>query len=179
MVETIVFLIAAAGCLGGAVGVVLSRQPVYSALSLVGTLFSVAVIFVGAEAHFLAVVQVIVYAGAIVVLFLFVIMLLGVDQLEDLSTDPVRIQRPAAALFAVVSIGILAALALSDSFPTTGEVQQVAPLADETPNVERLALSLFSDYVFAFELTSALLVIAVVGAVVLARRGRLEEEVSS
>ncbi len=79
MVDTIVFAVAAVVILAGAVGVVLSRNPVHSALMLVMTLFGMAVLFVAQDAHFLAAVQVIVYAGAIVVLFLFVIMLLGVD----------------------------------------------------------------------------------------------------
>ena len=78
--ETFVFLVAAAICLAGALGVVTSKNPVHSALSLVATLFGIAVLFVAQEANFLAAVQVIVYAGAIVVLFLFVIMLLGVDR---------------------------------------------------------------------------------------------------
>ena len=95
--DHVVFAIAAVACLAGAVGVILSRNPVHSALSLVGTLFGIAVLFVAQGAHFLAAVQVIVYAGAIVVLFLFVIMLLGVDKVEDLSADPLGGQRPASA----------------------------------------------------------------------------------
>src|SRR3546814_1161433 len=82
--ELFVFLVAGAACLAGALGVVLSRNPVHAALSLVGTLFGIAVLFIAQEAHFLAAVQVIVYAGAIVVLFLFVLLLLGVDRSEDL-----------------------------------------------------------------------------------------------
>ena len=82
MVEAIVFAISAVVILGGALGVILSRNTVHSALSLVATLFGVAVLFVAQEAHLLAAVQVIVYAGAIVILFLFVIMLLGVDRAE-------------------------------------------------------------------------------------------------
>src|SRR6266496_1556 len=92
-----VFLVAAAAILAGALGVVTSRNPVHAALSLVLTLFGIAVLFVAQQAHFLAVVQVIVYAGAIVVLFLFVIMLLGVDQAENLRTEPLGGQRPLAA----------------------------------------------------------------------------------
>ena len=84
--EWVVFSVFALAALAGAGGVVLAHKPVHAALSLVLTLFSVAVFFVEQEAHFLAAVQVIVYAGAIVVLFLFVIMLLGVDQ-EDISTS--------------------------------------------------------------------------------------------
>ena len=85
--QLVVFVIASVMVLGGAGGVVVYRHPVHAALSLVLTLFGVAVHFVAMEAHFLAAVQVIVYAGAIVVLFLFVIMLLGVDQAEDLRVE--------------------------------------------------------------------------------------------
>src|SRR5215207_906239 len=107
--ETVVFCVAAAIMLGGAVGVIAYRNPVHSALSLVATLFGVAVLFVAQDAHLLAAVQVIVYAGAIVVLFLFVIMLLGVDKAEELRTEPIPIQR---GLAAVMGVGIIAAIFL-------------------------------------------------------------------
>src|SRR4030088_1408868 len=93
--DIVVCAVASVVAVGGALGVVLSRNPVHAALMLVMTLFGVAVLFVEQEAHFLAAVQVIVYAGAIVVLFLFVIMLLGVDKSESLH-DPIPYQRPAA-----------------------------------------------------------------------------------
>jgi NADH-quinone oxidoreductase subunit J len=96
MVDTIVFLVAAVICLTGALGVILARNPVHSALMLVMTLFGVAVQFVSQEAHFLAAVQVIVYAGAIVVLFLFVIMLLGVDTAQNLEIGVLPAQKWAA-----------------------------------------------------------------------------------
>ena len=86
--DLVVFVIASLMVLVGAVGVIVNTHPVHAALSLVLTLFGVAVHFVAMEAHFLAAVQVIVYAGAIVVLFLFVIMLLGVDSSEDLRIEP-------------------------------------------------------------------------------------------
>jgi NADH-quinone oxidoreductase subunit J len=168
-VELVVFVIAAAVCIAGAIGVVLSENPVHAALSLVGTLFGIAVLFVAQEANFLAAVQVIVYAGAIVVLFLFVLMLLGVDRVEDLRVEPLVGQRVAAA---VVSLGILAltvgALA-STGYEATGVVGQIDA---SVPDVNRLGESLFTDFVYAFEITSVLLVIAVVGAILLARRAR-------
>src|SRR4051812_48399230 len=104
--EFLVFVIAAAIVLAGAIGVVISANPVHSALCLVATLFGVAVLFVAQDAHFLAAVQVIVYAGAIVVLFLFVIMLLGVDQSEDLETEPLGGQRPLAAAAGLGMLGV-------------------------------------------------------------------------
>jgi NADH-quinone oxidoreductase subunit J len=107
--EYLVFFAAAAMILGGAVAVIAMRNPVHSALGLVLTLFGVAVQFVAQEAHFVAAVQVIVYAGAIVVLFLFVLMLLGVDQATDLSIEPIKVQRPLAAVMAVGLVALVAA----------------------------------------------------------------------
>ncbi len=176
--ELVVFLAAGAIILGGALGVVLSANPVHSALMLVLTLFGVAVIFVQQEAHFLAAVQVIVYAGAIVVLFLFVIMLLGVDKAEELSTDPLGGQRPAAAAVGVAGLGLMVLLAVQAA-EVTGARSVAGQLSGDESNVEILGRSLFTDYLFAFEATSALLVIAVVGAVVLARRPREPDGESS
>ena len=173
-VELFVFVVAGAACLAGAIGVVASTSPVHAALSLVGTLFGIAVLFVAQEANFLAAVQVIVYAGAIVVLFLFVIMLLGVDRSDDLEIEPLVGQRVAAA---VVSLGILAltfgAIA-STGYEATGVV---SGFDEDVPDINRLGESLFTDYLFAFEITSILLVIAVVGAVLLSRRGRRADEI--
>ena len=169
MVDTLVFIVAAAICLSGALGVILARNPVHSALMLVMTLFGIAVLFVAQEAHFLAAVQVIVYAGAIVVLFLFVIMLLGVDRAQNLELSILPIQRWAALVFAAGSLLLLIGLIVVVNEPVTGaEAMGGAASGDE--NVRLLARSLFSDHVYAFELTSLLLVIAVIGAVVLARK---------
>jgi NADH-quinone oxidoreductase subunit J len=168
-VELVVFVLAALACLAGAVGVVVSTNPVHAALSLVGTLFGVAVLFVAQQAHFLAVVQVIVYAGAIVVLFLFVIMLLGVDRADDLRVEPLVGQRVAASVVSLGILGLIFAALESTGYEATG----VAGTIDDTvPDINRLGESLFTTYLFAFEITSVLLVIAVVGAVLLARRAR-------
>jgi NADH-quinone oxidoreductase subunit J len=168
--ETVVFIISAAIVLTGAVGVIAFRNPVHNALSLVGTLFGVAVLFVAMEAHLLAAVQVIVYAGAIVILFLFVIMLLGVDKADSLREDPLPGQRPLAILAGLAFLGLLlVALLVSTDDPVSGGQALVAGVGDRA-NVEALARVLFSQYVFAFEITALLLTIAVVGAVVLAKR---------
>src|SRR4030081_3238938 len=106
--DWIVFIVAAGAILVGAFGVILSRNPVHSALSLVLTLFGVAVEFVNQSADFLAAVQVIVYAGAIVILFLFVIILPGVDREESLAADPLRGQRPTAVILGLVVLVELA-----------------------------------------------------------------------
>lgn len=157
----------------GAVGVVIRKHPVHAALSLVLTLFGVAVLFVSQQAHFLAAVQVVVYAGAIVVLFLFVIMLLGVDRVENLRTEPITAQRPLAVVVSLGLIGILVAAFVtgSDAVNERGEGLNIPDIANDTDaNTRQLARSIFSDYVVAFEVTSVLLVIAVVGTVLLARR---------
>lgn len=163
-----VFTVAGAATLAGALGVVLSSHPVHSALMLVMTLFGVAVLFVAQAAHFLAAVQVIVYAGAIVVLFLFVIMLLGVDRSEDLRVDPLRGQRPLAFLAGLLVLGGI--LLLARTTWVSGAMSTAGPLSGDGSNVEKLARTLFTRHLLAFEATSVLLVIAVVGAVVLARR---------
>jgi NADH-quinone oxidoreductase subunit J len=170
--DVVVFVVAAAIILVGAVGVVLRGNPVHAALSLVMTLFGVAVLFVAEDAHFLAAVQVIVYAGAIVVLFLFVIMLLGVDRSEDLRVEPLKGQRPAAVLAGLALLALVLVPILRGHKVITGVHSSSALLHDTTDdsNVVHLSRSLFSDYVFAFELTSVLLVIAVIGAVLMARR---------
>jgi NADH-quinone oxidoreductase subunit J len=176
MVDKIVFFVAAAACIAGALGLILSRNPVHAALSLVGTLFGIAIHFVNLGAHFLAAVQVVVYAGAIVVLFLFVIMLLGVDRLDELDREPLVGQRPAAALVGVASAALLTLLTVRGVQVTHGAAVTVDAADRGRSNIEQLGRALFTDYVFAFEVTSVLLVIAVVGAVVLARKAPKEAE---
>jgi NADH-quinone oxidoreductase subunit J len=191
--DVLVFAASAAVILVGALGVVTSRNPVHAALSLVMTLFGVAVLFIEQEADFLAAVQIIVYAGAIVVLFLFVIMFLGVDRRDDIEVEPLVGQRP----LAFVMIGLTLAgviIMLVSSHWVTGAHQVVGPIEGHiagptSPRGEpaQLGKQLFTTYLFAFEATAALLVIAVVGAVVLARRppvphdaeGRPESELPS
>jgi NADH-quinone oxidoreductase subunit J len=170
-VEMFTFLVSAAICLGGALGVVLLRNTVHNALSLIATLFGVAVLFMSLGAFFVAAVQVIVYAGAIVVLFRFVIMLLGVDKLDRFQRDAIVGQRPAALVVGLAILGLSITALLSVGSQATGRSSTLAAPDAATPDINSLAKLLFTDYVFALEITSVLLTIAVVGAVVLARRG--------
>ena len=165
--ETAVFIAGALICLLGAIGVITSENPVHSALSLVGTLFGVAVLFIAQDAEFLAAVQIIVYAGAIVVLFLFVIMLIGVDSTEDIRVEPLAGQRPLALITGLLLGGGMIAVVTLGTI--TGKPSSTAKVDAATPNVEAIGRVLFTDYLWAFEITSVLLVIAVVGAVALAR----------
>ncbi len=169
-VEMFTFLVTGAICLAGALGVVLLRNPVHNALSLIATLFGVAVLFIAQEAYFLAAVQVIVYAGAIVVLFLFVIMLLGVDRSQQLGREPILGQRPAAVIAGAAILGLTLTALLSSAARVTGAQSVLAPLDPDVPDIDRLGRVLFTDYIFAFEMTAVLLTIAVIGAVVLIRR---------
>jgi NADH-quinone oxidoreductase subunit J len=174
MFLTILFVVFALIALGGAIGVVVSRNPVHSALWLVGTLLAIAGFFVLQKAYLLSAVQVIVYASAIVVLFLFVIMLLGVDREESLG-DPLRIQRPLAIILGLVVFLLL--VGLMGNHWATGAPTLTGPLRGGAGgNVEHVARALFTTYLWPFELTSALLVVGVVGGVALARRSNAEEE---
>lgn len=180
MMESFVFICATAMVLVGAVGVIVRKHPVHAALSLILTLFGIAVHYVALAADFLAAVQVIVYAGAIVVLFLFVIMLLGVDIAENLHIEPFKVQRPVAVVVGVGTMSLIGAaiIAARDAkAPTAGTSAAVADAASDphNGNIRALARDLFSGHVFAFELTSVLLVIAVVGTVMLARKPRKGE----
>jgi NADH-quinone oxidoreductase subunit J len=169
----ILFYVFAAVALGGGFGVVLSRNPMGSLLFMVATLGAVAGIFVLLEAHFLAAVQVIVYAGAIMVLFLFVIMLLnlGHDYRRDFTTG-------AGMLAAFAVAGLLAGL-LARQFRGVDEhpiyayfpgPEGMDALLAEQGAIGAIALPLFTDYVVAFELTGILLLVALVGAIALAKR---------
>jgi len=151
--ELFVFVCATAMIIVGALGVVLRKHPVH--------------------AEFLAAVQVIVYAGAIVVLFLFVIMLLGVDQVENLKTEPLAGQRWVAGVVGVSLLGLLAAAIYTGADSVLSRGEGIASnVAGDNPdaNIQQLATSIFSDYVVAFEVTSILLVVTVVGTVLLSRR---------
>ena len=183
--DILVFAASAAVILIGALGVVTSRNPVHAALSLVMTLFGVAVLFIEQEADFLAAVQIIVYAGAIVVLFLFVIMFLGVDRRENIEVEPLAGQRPLAFVLSAVTLAGVIAMAATSHW-VTGAHHVVGPIqghitdkASPSGEPAQLGKQLFTTYLFAFEATAALLVIAVVGAVVLARRPPVPEDPES
>ena len=182
--EYLVFFAAAAMVLGGAIGVITLKNPVHAALGLVLTLFGLAVQFVAQEAHFLAAVQIIVYAGAIVVLFLFVIMLLGVDNAMDLSIEPIRVQRPLAAIMGLGLVSLLTAAIIKADSATVlpnavGDGLDIATVTgDSDSNIKQLAENLYGDHIFAFELTSVLLIVAVAGTVVLTRKWPRNQEMA-
>jgi NADH-quinone oxidoreductase subunit J len=165
-VELVFFIVLAPLSVVTALGMVLSRHAVYSALLLVVNFFCLAAFYVFLQAQFLAAVQVIVYAGAIMVLFLFVLMLLGIFR-EDVLHETIRGQRPAAAILVVLLLaGTIVALFLHPFRGPGVDLTQVA----QNDNVRAIGRLLFTRYVFAFEATGVLLVVAAVGALVLGKR---------
>jgi NADH-quinone oxidoreductase subunit J len=164
-----VFAVGAAMIITGALGVILLRNPVHSALMLVITLFGIALEFIDESADFLAAVQIIVYAGAVVILFLFVIMFLGVDRKDAIGREPTPFQRPLAVLLGVVALVEILALSRIDHW-SGGALAQSGTLNGAGQNVQKLGQAIYTGYLLPFEMTAALLVIAVVAAVVLSRR---------
>jgi NADH-quinone oxidoreductase subunit J len=156
----------------GALGMILARKPVHSAMCLAAVMISLAVQYAAQEAPFLFVVQIIVYTGAILMLFLFVLMLVGVDVRESL-VETIKAQRTLAVL-AGLAFGALLVFAIGNAIvgPTIG---LRADNAENGGNTQGIAALIFDRYVFAFEATSALLITAAVGAMVLAHRERLTE----
>jgi NADH-quinone oxidoreductase subunit J len=150
------------------IGMVVVRNAVHSALLLAVVMVSLAVMYAVQDAPFLFAVQIIVYTGAVLMLFLFVLMLVGVDSADSL-VETIRGQR-ASALIAGVAFAVLLILGITQS--TLGAVQGLSK-GNRLGNVPGLAGLLFSRYVIAFEVTSALLITAALGAMVLAHRERL------
>jgi len=152
--------------------VVIARSPVNSAVSLVGTVLSLAGIYVLLNAHFLAVIQVLVYAGAIMVLFLFVIMLLNLRD-EDLGEPRVNAFKVLSVMFVGwITVVHLMRMFLSAESPTPGPATIVdnSAIAAEWGGLESVGRVLMSDYALPFEITSVLLLVAMIGALIIARR---------
>jgi NADH-quinone oxidoreductase subunit J len=150
-----------------AAGVVLTRHPVRSAMSLVVTLFLLAVMFVFLDADFVAALQVVVYAGAILVVFLFVIMLLNLqhDQPETQTRRSTVVGVTATCLVALVLLYFF-----KEAAPTLPGPGMGAPVAPGFGSIEAVGLRLFTQYLFQFEITGVLMLASVIGAVVLAKR---------
>lgn len=170
--EAVLFWIMATTATAGGFGMLISKKSVHSALWLALTMISLALLYVAQGAAFLGVVQVVVYTGAVMMLFLFVLMIIGVDSAEVL-VETLQGQRVLAILAA---IGFAALLISGFARSMPGEPIGLAQVdAASGGNVRAIAFSLFSDYVVIFELTAALLITATIGALVLAYRERLGE----
>lgn len=167
--EAILFWVLAVVSVAGAIGVVAAPKAVYSAIALALTMIALAVLYIAQDAPFLGVAQVVVYTGAVMMLFLFVLMLIGVDSSESL-VEALRGQR-VAAIGAGTGFGVLLIAGIGNV-----SVAGFAGLteANANGNVEGLAALIFTRYLWAFELTGTLLITATLGAMLLAHRERLE-----
>jgi NADH-quinone oxidoreductase subunit J len=169
--DQILFWVFAPVSIGSAIAMLLQRNAVYAALFLIVNFFTLAVFYLLLSAPFLFVVQIIVYAGAIMVLFLFVIMLLGVDRDESL-VEHLRAQRPLAIVLGLAMlVEMIAAIRAGVGFATKGPAD-FDRTVNGAGNVEALSRVLFREYFLPFEVTSVLLIIAAVAAMVLAHRRR-------
>lgn len=165
--EAVLFWILAPVMVISALGLIFAKRTVYAAMSVVLVMISLAVLYVAQEAPFLGIVQVIVYTGAVMMLFLFVLMLVGVDTTDSL-VETIRGQR----FWAIIAgLGFAGLLALAVGNAVFGSAAATVT-ADPGGNVVALAKLIFTRYVFAFEVTSALLITAALAAMVLAHRER-------
>ena len=167
--EQVLFWVLAPLAVAGALGLVFARKAVHAALGMALTMIILGVFYIAQDADFLGVIQIFVYTGAVMMLFLFVIMLIGVDSSDSL-VETLTGQRWVTALLCLGLGGILAS-ALGRV--TWGEAVGVEAINAETGNVSGVAQLIFGRYVWVFELTSALLITAALGAMVLAHRERL------
>jgi NADH-quinone oxidoreductase subunit J len=164
MVEAAAFYILAALILGFGALVITARSTVHSVLFLVADFLCVAALYVTLQAEFLAVIQVMVYAGGIVVLYLFVVMLVNLKRPPEAHSDPRRLGRLGVVMAAAVLAELVAIFAVGWAKPAGVEG------ALDPKNVEQIGRALYTDYLIPFELASILLLVAMIGAIILAKR---------
>jgi len=171
MIDLILFLVLSLVAIATALGLLISRNAVYSALFLVLNFVTVAVFYLLLGAPFIAMAQITVYAGAIMVLFLFVIMLLGAEALPKREVLPW--QKPLAIGLAVI-LAVEATFLLVTKARPAGDILPPADAINTMDNLRELGMKLFTDYLLPFEVTSILLLVAMVGAIVLTNRQKKE-----
>jgi NADH-quinone oxidoreductase subunit J len=164
--DVVIFVILAAVAIGAAVGMLLSRNAIYSVLNLIMNFGAVALFYLILKAPFIALVQITVYAGAIMVLFLFVIMLLGAERLRTGSTLPW--QQPAAVVLGI----LLLATTFYVLFFKLPQTPVYLPVSEDFGSAFAVGLTLFNQYLLPFEVTSVLLLVAMIGAITLSKRHR-------
>jgi len=174
LVIQISFFVLAIASTASALGVIIFKNAVHSALSLILTLLFLALFYLQLGAMFIAIVQILIYAGAIMVLFLFVVTMLAPDASESEVRDPLRWQRIIAGVLGVALVGALSYLlftgAATQSIVTTAGVNSLSHMVDTRGNIEAFGLALFHGFAFPFEVTSLLIVVAILGALVFGRR---------
>jgi NADH-quinone oxidoreductase subunit J len=174
-VEAVIFVLMGVTTLVGAVTVVMARNPVYSGMGLLGTMLSLAVIYVAQLAHFVAAIQIIVYAGAVMTLFLFVIMLIGVDKAEDLSESLPR-QRLIVGAVGTAVVGLGGYLGFTGRFSWVPAARGPVDPEATSGTIQAVSDLLFNDWILAVQVTALLLTIAAAGTIALAyyKRGSVD-----
>jgi NADH-quinone oxidoreductase subunit J len=172
--DIVTFGVLAIASIAAAIGVIAFRNAVHSALSLILTLLFLAMFYLQLGAMFIAIVQILIYAGAIMVLFLFVVTMLSPEPGDVEQTDHIPWQRFIGGILGVVLVGALAYLIFTGAptFPNTVAQggQQLSLMVQQHGNIEAFGLALFHGFVFPFEVTSLLIVIAILGALIFGRR---------
>ena len=167
--EAVLFWILGPLAVLGSLGLIFAKKAVHAALGMALTMIILGIFYIAQDAHFLGVIQVFVYTGAVMMLFLFVLMLVGVDSSDGLL-ETLKGQRLATAVLVLGLGGLLTAALGSVTYPEPAGVKSIN---EETGNVSAMAELIFGRYVWVFEVTSALLITAALGAMVLAHRERL------
>lgn len=170
MLATIFFVVFAALSIAAAIGVIVSRQPVHSALFMLANFVSLAVLYITLEAQFLAAIQVVIYAGGIVILILFVIMLLGSEELAP--AEGTSLTAYGGIVLGIVLMGAIA----GTLFNAFGEAEEATSDFLQGGAPEVVGEVLFTEYILPFELTAVLILVALLGALVLAKRPQVEDK---
>jgi NADH-quinone oxidoreductase subunit J len=172
--DIVTFGVLAVASIAAAIGVITFRNAVHSALSLILTLLFLAMFYLQLGAMFIAIVQILIYAGAIMVLFLFVVTMLSPEPGDIEQADRIRWQRYIGGILGVVLVGALAYLIFTGAPTFSNSVtqgsQQLSLMVQQHGNIEAFGLALFHGFVFPFEVTSLLIVIAILGALIFGRR---------
>lgn len=171
--EQIAFIVLAVATIASSIGVIAFKNAVHSALSLILTLLFLAMFYLQLGAMFIAVVQILIYAGAIMVLFLFVVTMLAPDQSDTAQSERMPWQRITGIILGVVLVGALSYLIFLQPANTVLLNTQSGGLAHEVAtqgNIQAFGLALFHGFLFPFEVTSLLIVIAILGALIFGRR---------
>jgi NADH-quinone oxidoreductase subunit J len=164
--ENIIILLFSISAVGSAIMMITRRSPVTSALYLIVNFFSISVIYLMLRAQFIAIIQIVVYAGAIMVLFVFVIMLLNLQD-ESKLTENVTYKKISAVLLAIL---LFSTLSITAYFGLMGKLKIINPVAETQGTVESVGRELYTTFSFPFELVSFILIAAIIGAIVLAQR---------
>ncbi len=176
MLESLLFIIMSLITIACAIGVVFQKNPIYSAVFLIQTMVSLAVLYVLLHAQFVAAVQVMVYAGAIMVIFVFVIMLLNLNK-DDMEDGKIKMpmQKPAAIILGLVLV-VMIGVIMTRTIYQGAQGEYTPEVMDQIGNTQLVGKMLFTKYVLPFEIASILLFAAIVGAIILAKKQIIKEE---